>query len=177
MLLKSVIIEKHFDKKIKVPCFFIQGKIDLDCDYFINKIKEECNKNDKYNYVSNVKGLKTSWNFLNDDKKFIGVLLQLSEFIDKNFDLRPYVLHEAWGIELRQYEHTLFHDHACDWSGVIYLNNCNQELHFPQLNQKVKPEPGTFAIFSGFLKHGCYRKIDEGSKFAISFNMFEKQNW
>jgi hypothetical protein len=171
MLFKDVIIEKHIDRPIEIPSFFIKGKIQIDCEYFIDKIKKECLENTKYNYQTNIKGLRTGWNFFNHDKNFIIALTELSQYLDDNVKVSPCSLIESWGMELRQFDNTLFHIHKVDWSGVIYLNSCNQELIFPQIKQKVKPEPGTFALFSGFLKHGCYRKMDEGSKFGISFNM------
>jgi hypothetical protein len=63
---------------------------------------------------------------------------------------------------------TTFHEHQLSVVGSLYLNSCNQNLIFPDIEQNVEPEPGTFAIFSAFFKHGCYRKMDEGSKFGIS---------
>ena len=172
-----MIISKHIQKPIELPSFFIQGKLEIDTNYFIEKIKKECEENKEHNYKSNVKGLKTGWKFFNHDLNFINVLVQLSEYVDKEKLSKPYVLMESWGIELRQFEYTIFHDHNCEWAGVIYLNSCDQELIFPQIKQKVKPEPGTFALFSGFLEHGCNRKMDEGSKFGISFNMHEQKSW
>ena len=38
MLFKDVIIEKHIDRPIEIPSFFIKGKIQIDCEYFIDKI-------------------------------------------------------------------------------------------------------------------------------------------
>jgi len=172
-----MIISTHIQKPLKLPYFFIQGKIEIDTDYFIQKIKKECEQNTKHNYLTNVRGLKTDWTFFVHDNNFIASLVQLSEYVDQKVEVNPYFLREAWGVELRQFDHTTFHGHACEWAGVIYLNSCNQELIFPQIEQKVKPEPGAFALFSGFLKHGCYRKMDQGSKFGISFNMYEQKNW
>ena len=177
MLNKNMIISKHIQKPVELPSFFIQGKLQIDTNYFIEKIKKECEQNKQYNYLTNVKGLRTDWNFFNHDINFIAALTQISEYVDKNINLKPYFLKESWGVELRQFDHTTFHGHACEWAGIIYLNSCNQELIFPQIKQKVKPEPETFVIFSGFLEHGCYRKMDEGSKFGISFNMHEQKNW
>jgi hypothetical protein len=172
-----MIISKHIQKPIELPSFFIQGKLEIDTNYFIEKIKKECEENKELNYLTNIKGLMTGWKFFNDDINFISALTQLIEYVDKKINLKPYLLSESWGLELRQFDQTTFHEHNCQWSGVIYLNSCNQELIFPEIEQNVKPEPGTFAIFSAFLKHGCYRKMDEGSKFGISFNMIEKKNW
>ena len=32
-------IQKHFNRKVLQEYFFIEGIIDIDCDYFITKIK------------------------------------------------------------------------------------------------------------------------------------------
>ena len=68
--------------------------------------------------------------------------------------------------------YTKFHNHqGCYFSGVIYLNKHSQVLEFPEINEELKPEKGSFAIFSSFLKHGCSkRNLEEKAKYGISFN-------
>ena len=45
-----------------------------------------------------------------------------------------------------------------------------QELIFPQINQKVKPEKGKFVVFSSELRHKTNRNNSDKNKYALSFN-------
>jgi hypothetical protein len=169
-------IQRFFNKKIKIDYFFIVGKIDIDADYFIKKIKEGVKKEDNMNYLTNVNGAMTSWDYFNNDEKFTVVLSKFIEYVDKNLDLQKYALKDAWGLELKKFENTKFHTHQEDlWSGVLYLNHSNQNLIFPDIKQEVKPDKGVFCLFNGFLKHGCYKNMDNSSKYAIAFNIAESK--
>jgi len=173
-----MIIEKFFNKKVDKEYFFVKGKIDLDTNYLINKIKSCWGTEQELSTVTNVKGLMTDWKFFNKDEKFLEPLSKINYYIDHEINLKPYNLAEAWGIELRKNNCTAYHDHVGNvWSGVIYLNSSSQNLIFPEIKQEVKPEPGAFAIFSGFLIHGCAPNNEDFSKFAIAFNMGEVRNW
>ena len=91
-------IQRFFNKKIKIDYFFIVGKIDIDADYFIKKIKEGVKKEDNMNYLTNVNGAMTSWDYFNNDEKFTVVLSKFIEYVDKNLDLQKYALKDAWGL-------------------------------------------------------------------------------
>ena len=120
----------------------------------------------------------TSWHFFNKDLKFNIILSKLIEYVDSYYNFNPYVLSESWGIEMRQGQKTNYHDHqASYWSGVLYLNESEQLLKFPDINQEVKPGKGVFALFSPFLKHGCSTNYSDEPKYGISFNMREVKNW
>ena len=172
MLDNQMIISKDIQKKIPRDYFFVQGNIELDSAYFINIINQSCNSKDNLNKKTNIKGNMTPFNFFKNDSNFLKLMPIFMDYIDENVDLPYYSLFDAWGFSNKPSEKTTFHDHLGSiWSGVIYLNSCNQELHFPEINQSIKPEEGSFAIFSSFLKHGCYRNKDNVEKFGISFNM------
>ena len=176
--IKNVIINKEFNKKIAIEYFFIHGVIDIDSDYFINKIKNGITNDDNMNFKTNVKSPMTSWHFFNKDLKFNIILSKLIEYVDSYYNFNPYVLAESWGIEMRQGQKTNYHDHqASYWSGVLYLNESEQLLKFPDINQEVKPGKGVFALFSPFLKHGCSTNYSDEPKYGISFNMREVKNW
>ena len=173
-----MIIEKFFNKKVEKEYFFVKGKIDLDTNYLINKIKSCWGTEQQFEPVTNVKGLMTDWKFFNKEEKFLNPLRKIVYYIDGEIDFKPFNLRESWGIELRKNNFTTYHDHSgSSWSGVIYLNSSNQNLIFPEIKQEVKPEPGVFVIFSGFLNHGCAPNDENSSKFAIAFNMGEVKNW
>jgi len=178
MLIKNMIIEKFFNKKVQKEYFFIKGKIDLDSDYFINKIKSCWGTENQLNKITNIKGLMTTWDYFVKDPKFLEIMSKLLYYIDSELNFGPYGLNEAWGFEIKKNQHTAFHDHASKlWSGVIYLNSSQQNLIFPEINQIIKPEPGAFGVFSSFLKHGCHLNTEDDSKFAIAFNMVEITSW
>lgn len=178
MVKRAMLIQKEIQKKVLKDYFFIKGKINLDAEYFIKKIQEGCHKNNNMNFRTNVKGLMTDFNYFNKDENFLKILQKFIYYIDDNYDLNKYTLQDSWGMEVRKNEHTLFHAHSENlWAGVLYLNSSSQELIFEEINEKIKPEKGSFALFSSFLQHGCYRNKDDHSKFGISFNMREVKEW
>ena len=173
-----MIINKEVNRKFQKDYFFSKGIIDIDAEYFIEKIKKSCSSEENFNFKTNIKGLMTPFSFFNDDPKFQEILTKLIDYIDSIYNFRNYFLKECWGFELRPGERTIFHDHAFDlWSGVIYLNKCDQPLEFPEINEELYPEKGSFALFNGFLNHGNKKNKDTVSKFGLSFNMHEVTPW
>ena len=164
-------IEKVFNKKIEQEYFFIKGKIDLDSNYLIETIKGCWGTEHQFKPITNVKGLMTDWKFFNKEEKFLDPLRKIVYYINSEIKLEPFNLVHSWGIELRKNSFTSFHKHSghpC--SGVIYLNKHPQVLEFPEINEELKPEPGSFAIFSSFLRHGCKRHRKDSIKYGMSFN-------
>ena len=93
-------------------------------------------------------------------------------------DLPKYLLKDSWGFSLEKNNITKTHTHLpCLWSGVLYLNSHQQILNFPEINKKVKPEKGKFALFSSFLKHGCVENSSKKIKWGISFNFGYGDNY
>jgi hypothetical protein len=167
-----MIIEKHIEKQVLQDYMFIEGTIDIDTNYFLNKIKEGFQKEDNNNYHSNIKDRMTSWTYFNEDEKFLNILNKFIFYIDSNIKFPPYCLRESWGYNISTKNQTLEHDHKpMIWSGVIYLNKHNQTLDFREISKKVKPEKGKFVLFSGFLKHQALTHYDKNTKWGISFNM------
>ena len=178
MLNKTVLISKEVNRKFKKEYFFIKGKVDLKSNYFIEKIKNSCSSDNNLNFKTNIKGLMTPWNFFVDDKNFINLVSLFVDYIDDNYENKNYYLRDAWGFEIKPNQKTTYHAHKeASWCGVIYLNNCQQLLNFPEIKESIKPEIGAFALFSPFLNHGCERNYDIISKFGISFNMYETKLW
>ena len=167
-------ISEHITDKVSVDYFFITGKIDLNAEYFINKIKESCQSEDNMNYKTNIQSLMTPFKFFSQDQNFLNLLQNFIELIDNNYNFASYHVTDAWGFEVKKNENTKYHAHARSiWSGVLYLNSSTQELKFPEINKSVKPERGVFVLFSPFLMHGCEPNKEEISKFGISFNLEE----
>ena len=164
-------IVKEIQSKIDQDYFFIKGNIDIDSEYFIEKIKKGCLEQGNMNFKTNIIGNQTSWQYFNTDIEFNKILFKFLDYIDLNFSLPSYKLADAWGFECSLGSRTITHDHFPSLiSGVIYLNENSQLLKFKDINQIVKPEKGSFALFSGFLKHGCSRQQDN-TKYGLSFNL------
>ena len=171
-----MIINDHIESKALCQYFFVEGVIDVDSTYFINKIKEGIEREDNNNFKTNVRDKITSYKYFNSDEKFISIIKKLSKYVDdtytKPYDLNLYGLISSWGYCISKDHKTRFHDHApFIWSGVIYLNDHSQCLEFPAINKKIKPEKGKFVLFSSFLKHGTKRNESEETKWGLSFNM------
>ena len=173
-----MIITKDVNRKVSKEYFFITGKLELNCNYYIEKIKKACNSDNNMNYQTNIKSLMTPFSFFKEDKNFQKLLYPIIDHLDLHYNLPKYGLHEAWGFEVKPREKTLYHDHKESfWSGVIYLNSSNQTLNFPEIHEKIKPEAGVFGIFSSILQHGCEKNPDDFSKFGMSFNIKEVKSW
>ena len=164
-----MILEKEIITNIQKEVMFLVGKIKVNNKYFIDKIEEGI-KNSHNNFTTNVVGFMTSWDYFCNDKEFIRLLVPILDKIDQNKFIRNYSLKEAWGLKEGFSHQTKEHDHPEYLSGVIYLNNHTQELVFPQINQKVKPEKGKFVVFSSELRHKTNRNNSDKDKYALSFN-------
>jgi len=166
-------IEKEVIGKIQKDYLFLVGKVKINAEYFIDKIKEDV-KSSKNNYATNVVGLMTDWRYFCSDKEFIKIIYPVLDKVDKHDFIRPYELSLAWGIAEGFGGRTIEHAHTPSViSGVLYLNDHHQDLIFPDINEKITPEEGKIVIFSSELKHSCYRNVTDKVKYAISFNFNE----
>ena len=140
-------VEKHIERKIEKGVFFFELKFDVHAKYFIDKIEEGIKSSTNLNYKTNVDGGMTTWNYFVNDLDFKIISQMITSFIDSKIKLPQYVLHEAWGVRTSLFENTKKHDHkGMELSGILYLNDSNQHTYFPELDLKIKPEPG-LAIF------------------------------
>jgi hypothetical protein len=168
-------IVRHFKIPIEYPINFIQIKLkNANNDYFINKIKNNIDLG--LSYKTNVHGKMTKWKAFNEDKNF----LELLNLINRNYKLDLFnkmELQDAWGIMMEPNDETVLHNHGGNMaSGIIYLNDCNNKVLFPQIDTEVIIEKNTCLIFSGLLDH-CATPILEGTKFAIAFNLKDVKEW
>ena len=164
-------IEKEIKSKIERDYFFIEGNLDIDCKYFINRIDEGV-KDSPLSYKTNVKGHHTSWKYFLNDKKFMIILLELIDCIEE-LDVinKKFHIHEAWGLREGFGDYTQIHHHLPSYiSGSVYLNNHTQKLYFPEIKREVIPQRGKFILFSSFLNHYTKRNLTDENKYAIAFN-------
>jgi hypothetical protein len=173
-----MLIEKENTFKIEKDCLFLIGKLNLNTNYFINKINQGVHQSNNNNYKTNVVGLMTSWDYFCEDEKFLKALFPIFDKLDNYSFIKNYYLDTAWGIIEKFGGRTKSHNHIPSiFSGVIYLNDHPQELIFPSINEKVKPEKGKFVLFSSDLIHLAKRNISHKDKYAISFNLIQKPDY
>jgi hypothetical protein len=173
-------INKYIEKEINIPIFFSECSIDITDtkDYFISKIEESINSKENNNHKTNVKGKMTPWNFFVNDQNFHKILDKGVEQIGNFIKLRKSYLKDAWGIKIEKGNETLFHNHdECKFSGILYLNNTELPIYFPQLDINIVPKMGTFLLFSAILNHGTNVNKSEQAKYAIPFNFSEVKTW
>mgnify|MGYP003141421645 CR=1 FL=1 len=173
-----MIIEKEIVSKTLRDYIFITGIFDIDSKYLKKRVEEGV-KISNINYTTNVYGKHTAWKFFNEDEKFLSVLLQIIDHLER-LDVRSpsFKLGEAWGLVENFGNYTRKHNHNSQYlSGVLYLNDHDQKLFFPEINQEVTPKTGRFALFSSFLNHYTKRNLKHKDKYAISFNLSYNIVW
>jgi len=159
--------------KVPVDYVIIQGMLpDIDFKYFKEEIDKGVVQDNNKNYKTNVKGLMTNWTYFNNNNKFLNLLSPIIEFIKSFKKISRCGLHSSWGIKENFNDFTAEHDHIPGYlSGIIYFENHEQALHFPEINISIKPEKNKFLIFSSFLKHKTKKNVLKKCKYAISFNL------
>jgi hypothetical protein len=170
---KIMIIENHIESETLLDYFFIEGTIDLDDKYFIEKIKEGVKQEDNNNFKTYVRDQMTSYHFFNKDKKFLNLCRQFIKYIDDRYNLGDFHLRDSWGYRIGPGNKTDLHTHLhAIWSGALYLHDHSQLLEFPDINKKIRPSKGKFVLFSSFLKHKAEKNESNEIKWGISFNFF-----
>jgi hypothetical protein len=166
-----MIIDKEIVSKIPTEYVFTTGIVDIDSRYFKKKIDQGV-QTSTINYTTNVYGKHTEWKFFNSDEKFCIVLFQLIDHLETlNIDLEKFSLWDAWGLKEGFGDYTKRHHHdSFYFSGVLYLDNHDQTLFFPDIKQEITPKKGRFVVFSSFLEHYTKRNMKHKEKYAISFN-------
>ncbi len=167
-----MILNKIIQSEIKQPYFFYKGKFDIiNSKYFINKINEGCSAINNNSFKTNIVGEMTNYKYFNNDIEFLKLIWQVFDVVDKDINSNKYMLNESWGLKNSLSHYTKEHTHHGSYfSGVIYLNKHLQKLKFPEINEELEPDIGSFAFFSSFLKHGCKRNFTNKTKYALSFN-------
>tara|TARA_A100001391_G_scaffold202957_1_gene194005 strand:- start:1822 stop:2337 length:516 start_codon:yes stop_codon:yes gene_type:complete len=162
-------ILKHIESFVRKNYFFIEGKIDLDAEYFINKINQGIQE--RQHNLTHVKGDMTDWRYFAHDEVFLKTIVPVIKQCIDPLDLPPYNLSDAWGIAEKFSDRTTQHDHMpCVFSGILYLNEVDQPTCFPEIKQEIKPEKGKLILFDSILQHYAKRNITDKTKYAVVFN-------
>lgn len=164
-------INKYIEREAYIKSFFLELNIlNIDSDYFIQKINSLLlNKNLKN--TTNVHGEMTDWKAFIEDKNFKDILYECFFIIRDYKKISNVLVDEAWGIKINKGDFTFDHNHPGKMSGVLYLNDSEQKLVFPELDIEVTPKKGTLILFNSYLRHRTNRiNNSSDSKYAISFN-------
>lgn len=167
-------MSNYTQRKILKDVFLYQTKFNImnDKDYFISKIEKGIKLDNNQNYVSNIKGKMTDWLFFNEDQRLMNYILQAGKEIQKFYKLFNAKIVSAWGIKINKKDYTAIHNHDESYcSGVLYLNKTETSINFPELDLIIKPEEGTFLMFSAILNHGTEEHKEDITKYAIAFNL------
>ena len=167
--MKNTKVEKN---TVKIPYVFVESYLDnLDYNYFKKKIDDGIVDPNNESFKTNVIGSMTPWKYFNNDKKFLETLFPIMDYMDFNLNPLDYHLENSWGLREGWGDYTVYHKHGTVYfSAVIYLNDHNSNLYFPELKKKVPIKKGKLVLFSSFLTHGTKRNIIKDLKYAIGFN-------
>jgi len=173
-----MILEEELKFEIKKPIRFLKFKINddlIDTKYFIDKIDFGCEEKKNLSYKTNVQGKMTKFNFFLSDLKFINLIKNILN--NEIFGKENFKIVDAWGIKMKEGDFTQEHMHANnDYSAILYLNNTNNKIIFPEINLSIKPIKNTLLFFNGILKHYT-EPLMENKKYAIPFNMNILNSW
>jgi len=142
-------------------------------------IKQNLNS-DMENYT-NVKGGMTDWNYFLDKPDFVNFI---SFLINKHQVNHPHLFNHflerrnvenAWGNEIKKGDSLNYHTHHC-LHGILYLTK-GCDLILPELNIKIKPEPGDYYIFPPEILHGFNISKEKESRYSLIFNIVEKDGF
>lgn len=170
---------KVIEKDILRRVFLYEIIIDVDAESFITDINNFI-KQKNLNYNTNVKGGMTDWYAFNEHKKFLNILEKGCSYLGKYANFDKAALKEAWGIKIENGDYTERHNHGqASLSGILYLNDVDQNLIFPDLSITVKPRKGTFLLFSPWLDHMTDVNKTSTTKYAIPFNFqeYKHKDW
>jgi len=153
----------------------------IDDTYFKNKIDLGIREN-KNQYISNVKGLKTNYHFFDNDIKLQNIVQDISPSL---FDIiGPFnaTCRDSWGCRYDDYSHFVKEHHhevakAPGFSGILYLSDEGPGTYFPELDYLVKDKKGKIVIFHPSLLHSVKEFKYKTSRYIISFNFNFIKKW
>lgn len=169
---------KHIERKILKELFLIEIQTKVNSSYLINKINEGICQKNNFNYKTNVIGKMTSWDYFIKDIYLLNLIKSATNYLDKHIHLHKCKLIEAWGLRIDKEDYVDCHNHSDRiLSGVLYLNNSNQDLIFPEMDLKITPTKGKILLFHPTLLHKTIPSNEKKSRYSIAFNYEEVKSW
>ena len=162
---------KYIERYVKRYAYLHEITLDIDSEYFITQIEKKLIQ-DNLNYLTNVKGKMTAWRAFKNYSNFQKVCKEGLIHLKERLNFGRVEITNAWGIKIEKGDSTEPHDHrSALCSGILYLNNNNQTLIFPDLKLNITPKKGTFVVFSPWLTHLSHINESDEIKYAIPFNI------
>ena len=164
------IMLKHCIKDVMIPTWLYEGQSEIDCNYYINKIKE--NISDKQSYATNVSGKMTSWDCFVKDEKFLEFIKNILPLFVHHTRSTQIELKEGWGNILSPGVYVSNHDHrSAEISGVLYFTE-GEPIYFPQYDIHIKPTPGKFLLFHSMVSHSVPTNQSQQERYSLAFNFY-----
>ena len=161
----------HTVKFIQRQVYVFEGKVNIDVQYFIQKIEEGIEKENNLSYKTNVMSKMTSFDYFLKDDKFLKFAEEISPAFEYHNNNVRVKLEDAWGNKLLPGDCVKPHNHGnVEISGVLYLEDKGEKLYFSQLDVKIKPEKGKFVLFDSTLLHGVPTNSSKKPRYSIAFN-------
>ncbi len=176
----SMKLIKHVERPIKKDTFLIELELKINSSSLIKEIEEGINSNSNYNYVTHVKGKMTSWDHFVKNQYFLSLVKTGTNYLDEHISLTSCYLRDAWGTKVGYNDRIREHHHyGCIISGVLYLQDSDQELYFRELDISIAPKKGKLILFSPLLRHGTKSSLSKKPRYSIAFNYNEdeSQRW
>ena len=131
---------------------------------------------DQQGRKTNVQATMTEWDFEKDNihvqnfRKFI-----LNELLtqDHNHD-RSYKFVDFWGNVYRKGDYTRRHDHKLTYYSMVYFLKSKwyySPLLFGHDGTRIRPKPGRYVLFPGYLIHEVPRHRYNSSRITLSGNI------
>tara|TARA_Y100001937_G_C7024754_1_gene287178 strand:- start:56 stop:574 length:519 start_codon:yes stop_codon:yes gene_type:complete len=167
-------VNKILNTKIERDCVFVTGKLNIPTDYFIQEIEKGITKDNNESFKTNLVSPMTNYEYFNNDKEMSKILMPIYDLIEQhNLNKNDvFFLKSSWGFKMGFSHYTIKHKHDKSFlSGAIMLNEHDQTLCFPEIDEQLKCEPGNFVLFSGFLNHYTKRNLSDSVRYGLSFNI------
>ena len=145
---------------------------------FILQIKNNLSKN--LSHYTNVKGGMTDWRYFVNEPSFSHFITYV---INKHQITHPDIFQyfaerrkivNAWGNEIKTNDSVDYHAHP-DFHGILYLTK-GCDLHLPELNLKITPNPGDYYIFPPQIIHGFDKSQEKENRYSLIFNIDESDD-
>jgi hypothetical protein len=141
--------------------------------YFIKNYKDT-----ELSYKTNVQGIFTGFNSLNENGDFINFLKIIQPEI-KSIYFDNFEIKNAWGNICKKGDEVLEHNHGgvTGFCGILYLTENGPGTYFKEHDLLVNEEIGKFILFSPILKHSVKKIENDIERITVAFNMHEIKKW
>ena len=128
-------IHNHIENQVLTDYFLIEGTVDVDKDYFINKIKKGFGEENNMNFKTNVRDLMTDYKYFNTDETFLSIVKDFISYIDDRFSMDEYRLLLKPEIYISGHNHNTYGINTID--NTLTINATSVDLNYEQKNEPI----------------------------------------